>query len=168
MRVTRVILKLGMIFIIAKSGYDTFEYAKEYANPAEVKPVKPGIYDVVTYVVNHDTLPPLITDTLRWQDVIFEERGMGSIKTNDTIFRKRYGRGYFAFSADTNKQMLNLKKFQQDSQFILSMHYQMPDSNTILLRGKKQNDSLYVELKKSNRHFQLAEKQFHWLSEANR
>jgi uncharacterized membrane protein YphA (DoxX/SURF4 family) len=168
MRITRVILKLAMIFMIGKDFYDTWKYFKEYNLQAEIKPIKSGVYDVSKYIVNKDTLPALINDTLRWQDVIFEKGGMGSIKTNDTLFRRRYGRGYFVFTADTVKQTINFKKFQQDRSVILSMHYQIPDSNTIQLWGKNQNDSLYVELKKSNRHFQLEERQFHWLSEANR
>lgn len=39
--------------------------------------------------------------------------------------------------------------------------FNMPDSSTIHLWGLYHNDSLYVELKKLNRHFQLAEKQFY-------
>jgi hypothetical protein len=48
------------------------------------------------------------------------------------------------------------------------MRYEIPDSTTIKMWGKKRGDSLFVELKKSKRHFQLAEKQIHWISEANR
>jgi hypothetical protein len=45
---------------------------------------------------------------------------------------------------------------------------QMHFPTLIRLWGKIRNDSIYAELKRSNRHFQLAEKQFHWLSEYNR
>ena len=106
-------------------------------------------------------------DTIRWKDVIFENNQMGSITTKDTLFRKRYGRGYFIFSVDTLQPIINFKKTGQDEGFILSLHYQRPDSNTIQLWGKQRNDSIFIELKRSTRHFQLAEKQFHWLSEAN-
>jgi hypothetical protein len=118
--------------------------------------------------VNSDTLAPLITDSVRWQNVIFEKNGTGSIKTADTLFRRRYGRGYFVYKADTIKHTMEFKKLTADNIAIMTLNYQMPDSNTILLFGKKQNDTLFIQLKKSNRHFQLAEKQFHWLSEANR
>ena len=148
--------------------YDTWKGYKEELNAKGVKPVKPGVYNVTAFVVNNDTIPAFISDSVRWQNVIFEKGPFGSIQTSDTLFRRRYGRGYFTFTADTAKQTLNLKKFPQDSTFIASFNYEIPDSNTIFLRGKKQNDSLYIELKKSNRHFQLAERQFHWLSEANR
>ena len=56
----------------------------------------------------------------------------------------------------------------QDSIPRLSLRYQVIDSNTIQLWGRQKNDSLFIELKRYNRHFQLADKQFHWLSEANR
>ena len=167
-RITRVVLKLGMMFIIGKGFYDTLEWFKINAMQADIRPVKSGIYDVIKFAVNSDTLAPLISDSVRWQDVIFEKGGMGSIKTSDTLFRRRYGRGYFVYKTDTVKHTIEFKKFPNDNVAIVSMNYQMPDSNTILLNGKEQNDSLFVLLKKSNRHFQLAEKQFHWLSEANR
>jgi hypothetical protein len=109
---------------------------------------------------------------MRWQDVVFEKNGSGSIKTADTIFRQRYKRGYFRFETDTLEHVINFKKLQTDSAMysgiILSMRYDLPDTSTIRLWGKDKNDSLYVLLKRSDRHFQLAEKQFHWLSEYNR
>jgi len=87
---------------------------------------------------------------------------MGSIKTSDTSFRQRYNRGYFSYTVDTIKHEINFKKCETDSTLyngvILSMNYQLPDSNTIQLWAKQRNDSLYVLLKRSNRHFQLAEK----------
>lgn len=168
MRVTRIVLKLLVLFIILRGFYDNWKYFKENKMQAEIPPIKSGVYDVIRFAVNRATLAPLITDTLRWQDLIFEPGGMGSVKTSDTLFRRRYGRGYFFYKPDSIKHTLEFKKFPEDSIPIFSMNFLMPDSNTVRLWGKKQNDSLYVELKKSNRHFQLAERQFHWLSEANR
>ena len=168
MRITRIVLKLGIFFLIGKGIYDIHTIYRDVMDPKIVKPLYPGIYDVQTFVVNHDTLSPLITDTTRWQDMIFEKGGMASVKTNDTAFRRRYGRGYFNFTVDSSQKLLRLKKFSFDSTYFATLHYDLPDRNTIILSGKKLNDSLYVVLKKSDRHFQLAEKQFHWLSEANR
>ncbi len=87
----------------------------------------------------------------------------------NTTFRQLYKRGYFNFKTDTASHIINFKKGKQDRTMftgtILSLHYQIPDSNTIQLWGKRKNDSLYVLLKKSNQHFQLDEKQFHWLTD---
>lgn len=173
MRILRIGLKIVFfILIVASQFYDSWDRYKTIVNQPETKPIKSGIYDVAVYAVNKDTLLPLLTDSLRWQNVIFDGNGIGSIKTADTSFRQRYQRGYFAFSTDTIKQIINFTKWQTDSTMyngvILSMHYKLIDNNTIQLWGKEKNDSLYVLLKRSNRHFQLAEKQFHWLSEYNR
>lgn len=167
MRVTRVVLKVIVVAMIGWGVWSTWNYGRQ-EQVADGKPVKSGVYDVVTFAVNRDTLPPLTTDTLRWQDVIFEKGGMGSINARDTLFRQRYGRNYFFYKPDTLKHTMEWKKFPDDSLAIVSMAYRMPNENTMQLWGKKGPDSLYVELKRSNRHFQLAEKQFHWLSEANR
>jgi hypothetical protein len=51
---------------------------------------------------------------------------------------------------------------------MFAMRYEVPDTNTIRFWTKVRNDSLFVELTRTNRHFQLAERQFHWLSEYNR
>ena len=55
-----------------------------------------------------------------------------------------------------------------DSTYLFNMRYELPDSSTVRLWAAIRSDSLYVELVRSNRHFQLAERQFHWLSEYNR
>jgi hypothetical protein len=169
MRATRIILKI--VFIIVAVGltfYQSWNWYAETSHPQEIKPIKAGVYDVIVYAKNEDTIPPLITDTLRWQDIIFEKSGSGSIKTSDTLFRHLYNRAYFSYSTDTLQHTMNFKKFAGDSAFIMSMHYALPDTNTVQLWAKERDDSLYVELKRSPRHFQLAEKQFHWLSEYNR
>jgi len=168
MRVARIILKLAFVFILFKDCYGSWTRYLDYKKQTYKQPFTGGVYDVTKYVINTDTIPPLINDTVRWQNVIIDLNGTGSIQTSDTAFRRRYGRAYFGYTADTIAYSINFKKFPDDSTSILSMKYQLPDSNTIILKGKKQNDSLFVELKKINRHFQLAENQFHWLSEANR
>jgi len=167
MRISRIVIKLGIVFLLCKSFYDELQFYREYSTIKFHKDFKPGVYDVTQYVVNKDTLPPLLTDSIRWKDVIIENNSFGSINTADTLLRRRYGRGYFSFTVDTLQPIIHFKKTMQGND-LFSFRYQLPDSNTIQFWGKKQNDSLYIELKRSARHFQLAEKQFHWLSEANR
>ena len=107
-------------------------------------------------------------DSLRWKDVVFEPTTSGSILTSDTLFRQRYRRGYFSYKLDSLTHTITFRKNSFDTTALFTMHYTMPDTNHILLRGKVRNDSVKVALKRQNRHFQLAERQFHWLSEANR
>ncbi|MGE5107597.1 MAG: hypothetical protein ACM3H8_08635 [Sphingobacteriales bacterium] len=169
MRISRVFLKIAFIgLFVFLQGYNMYGFYKQRNKPMEVKLINPGVYNVNIFAINQDTLPPLLTDTLRWQDMIFEKDGQGSINTMDTSFRRRYRRAYFNYEPDTVKHIIGIKKFSGDSVNLIAFNYLLSDSNTIRLWGKLRSDSLYVELKRSKRHFQLAEKQFHWLSESNR
>ena len=145
----------------------TYQYYVSAHKPPKKQPVKNGVYEVAVFSVNNHPVPLAIDDSMRWHDVIFQD-GLGSIKTADSAFRQRYKRGYFYYSADSATHTLGFKKMTGDSLFIVNLHYDLPDSNTVRLWGLRRNDSLYVELKRTNRHFQLAEKQFHWLTEYNR
>jgi hypothetical protein len=165
MRVTRVVIKVAVVLLLCKETFAMVDMYKERMAVKTHKDFKPGVYDVTTFVINKDTVPALVTDTMRWKDFIIENNMGGSIATADTMFRRRYGRGYFNFDVDSLKPVINFKKAGAD---LFSLNYRLPDSNTIQLWGTKQHDSLFIELKRSSRHFQLAERQFHWLSEANR
>jgi hypothetical protein len=167
MRLTRIVLKT--LFILVSVGwvfYSSYGWYKEANVVSDPKPLKRGIYDIAVFAVNRDTLPPLLTDTLRWQDLIMDNAVMGTIKTSDTAFRRIYGRAYFRYAWDSKSQFIFFKNFAGDT--VARFHCKIPDSSTIILTGKRLSDSLYVVLKRSNRHFQLAERQFHWLSEYNR
>ena len=93
---------------------------------------------------------------------------MGSEGSTDTLFRQKYRRGYFSFKTDSLHKTIIFKKFAGDSLNIFEFNYEILDSTRLQLWGKKNKDNYYIKLKKSNRHFKLSEKQFHWISEANR
>jgi hypothetical protein len=134
-------------------------------------PFEPGVYEVRRYVVNRDTVPASNGDTLRWKDVIFDTRGAGSVNTTDQVFWQRYRRGYFRFKPDTLKHTAAVWKtsaIPSDSTFLFTMRYELPDTNVIRLHTMIRGDSIHAELVRVPRHFQLAERQFHWLSEYNR
>ena len=135
MHITRWILKIAFVAAIVLSYFESLHIYKE--QQANVKSIANGVYDVAVYAINKDTFPAIITDTMRWQDMIFESNGSGSIKTADTSFRQRYHRAYFAFAADTIKHTLRLKKFHDDSLPLMTFRYALPDSTTINLWGKK-------------------------------
>jgi hypothetical protein len=151
-----------------RSGWTRYQQANA---PANSGPFKVGVYDVRQYVVNHDTISGAKGDTLRWKEVIFDNSGAGSVNTSDQIFWQRYRRGYFRYKPDTSTHLVAVWKtstIPQDSTFLFTMRYELPDTNTIRLHTVIRGDSVHVELLRMARHFQLAERQFHWLSEYNR
>jgi hypothetical protein len=168
-RIARIGLKL-LFIAIAVGGviWESVEWKKQESTRMNNMPFEAGVYDVTHFVVNNDTVPALITDTLRWQNIIFDNARSGSISTSDTSFRKLYNRAYFSYKADTVKHTFNILKRFTDSVAVAALEYEIQDPNTIRFWGKRQYDSLSFVLTRSPRHFQLAEKQFHWLSESNR
>ncbi|MES1224355.1 MAG: hypothetical protein ABUT20_53160, partial [Bacteroidota bacterium] len=138
MKIGRIVLKTVFIGLaVGLQFYNTINYYKQ-SFPPEVKQAIPqGIYSVESFAVNKDTIPVSLTDSVRWQDVIFDKGSLGSIKTSDTAFRQRYKRAYFYYSIDSTKHTLDFKKFQGDSLLIASFAYELPDSNTIFLRGRQ-------------------------------
>jgi hypothetical protein len=169
MRISAWVFKYGFIgFFYLIFGPASYVWPGNHA-PKAPQAIRAGVYDVKIFAINRDTLPPLLTDSVRWKDVVFEDEG-GSVNTTDTIFWQRYRRGYFKYAIDSVKKQIKFSRqnWTWKTWELFDMNYEMPDSNTIRLWGKIRNDSIYAELKRSNRHFQLAEKQFHWLSEYNR
>ncbi|WP_428660508.1 hypothetical protein [Runella sp.] len=166
MRIGRIILKTAFIILFAVMPfYSTYQGSiSNEVVPPEKKPITTGVFDVVSF----ETTGRMNTDTLRWKDMVFETYNGGSIHTADTLFRQRYNRAYFAYVTDSLRQNISFRKRSGDSLSLFTLHYSMPDTNNLLLKGKIKNDSLRVVLKRRRGHFQLAERQFHWLSEDNR
>lgn len=168
-RIARIGAKaLFIILFMILPFYNTWNRYKMVSSQTDVKPIKSGVYDITTFVRNRDTIPLLARDTLLWKDMIFDKGGMGSVNSTDTLFRQRYRRGYFYYQPDTLTKTIAIKYTPADTTALFTMQYEMPSPETMHLWTVIRGDSLYLELVKSNRHFQLAEKQFHWLSEANR
>jgi len=163
MRTGEVVLKCVFILLFAVVPiYQLYQNTSGSNNTASsAKKLTTGFFAVDQFQGN-------VADSLRWKDVVFEESNSGSIQTTDTLFRQRYRRGYFSYTVDSLNHTLAFKRFSSDTIPMFTMRYVMPDTNTIQLHGKIRNDSVMVALKRQKRHFQLTERQFHWLSEANR
>jgi hypothetical protein len=169
MGVTRVVVKI--IFLIITLGITTYETQSAYKrvhSAAAVKPILPGLYNVKDFKLGSDSVGFTPENDIRWRDVVFDLGGGGSVNSADSMFRQRYHRGYFFYSVDTLKCIIHFKKTPTDSVGYLSLAYEIPNDHAIRLRGNYRQKSLYVELEKSNHKFQLAERQFNWLSERPR
>lgn len=133
----------------------------------EFKPIKAGVYSIENFIRDKDTIT-ITNDEMLWKDFIFDKGGRGSISTSDTLFRQQYGRGYFVYQPDTIAEIINFKRNDGDTANIFVMKYKIVNDSTIELWGELRTDSVYFRLQRTERHFQLTEKQFHWISESNR
>jgi hypothetical protein len=168
-RIARIVFKVGfVIYFVAMPFKQSWSRYKEEANKGELKPIKVGVYTVKTVTKNNDTLPLSNDDEMIWKDFIFDRGGMGSVNTLDTLFFTRYRRGYFTYQPDSLTETISFKKYATDTTNLFEMKYKIIDDTTLELWGKVKTDSLRFKLQRSNRHFQLADRQFHWISESNR
>ncbi len=118
-----------------------------------------GAYSVSKFIKNGIESPE--SDTLRWEKMFIDRRGAYDMiyvsnvmnlrqriffEKNDTLHTVS-----FELPPDTNKYVLN---------------YFQPDSNLLKIKGKLQNDSVEIELKKmKKKEFLLTTRGFHWINE---
>jgi uncharacterized membrane protein YphA (DoxX/SURF4 family) len=169
MRIARWVLKLYFIYIvIALCFFKDAKWYRDLHKPAVAGPIHSGAYTVRVFAINNDTIPPSFLDSTRWKDIVFEGRlAYGSVSSPDTSFGRKYGygRGFFHYETDSVAHLLTITSRHHP---ILECRYELPDSNTVVLRGRLHQDSVYMVLQRSNHEFQLSEWQFHWISESNR
>lgn len=168
-RVARLVLKVAYIGYFALWP-TRFSMMTPAGATSAARPLAAGVYDVTRFVLGRDTLAPSGADTVRWRDLIIDAPGQGSVGARDSLFRVRYGRGYFRFATDSAAQVMTLwhTTVTNDSIPMFTARYVLRDSTGASLHALVRGESLHVELARTNRHFQLAERQFHWLSEYNR
>ena len=163
----KVFIVYQSVIVATQNGWTRFQSTRAQANTG---PFATGVYDVRHFVINGDTIPATANDSRRWKDVIIDNSSAGSVGSADSVFWQRYGRGYFRYRTDTSgiTTVWKTSTIPRDSTFGFTMRHELPDTNVIRLAAFILGDSINVELVRTNRHFQLAERQFHWISEYNR
>jgi hypothetical protein len=169
MRASRVLLKsLFILLAVGNVLWDSFEHKKEKDKEQSNMVFAPGLYNVSEFIMNRDTLSGTNGDSLRWRDFAFDSNHGGSVSSEDTCFYTYYHRGYFQYKIDTLERFIRIFKTRRDNIPFALFHYQIADDGSILFRGKRNNDSINFTLRRNLHHYQLPERQFHWLSEENR
>lgn len=139
-----------------------------------------GFYRVTEFKVNSKSVPYSPLDSLRWQDVTFEnwstisytvfntfnihgEAGRGKqFKDVDRTYESAGtggGRRHYYYEADTLKQTLTL--FNKNKKYVnerLHLRYERPSATRFILSGTDQyNNSIYVVLDKQDKKYPLYE-----------
>ncbi len=167
-RVGRIVLKTAFIILVV--GWNIYDCINWYGemHKQETSVIPQGIYNIKSFKKNNQIVAINATDTLAWKDFIFDKGKQGSIKTADTTFWNKYGRAYFIYETDEAKKMIHFKEGMSDSIPLFGMKYKFINKNTLQLEGVFKKDTLFYELVRNDKKFPLAERQFHWISEANR
>lgn len=149
----KTILIGGLLVLHIWQGVDSLQYLES------PKSALYGPFQVKQFQRNKVDIP--LTDTLRWERVFVDRRGSTDMIaiTNQHGLQQRIG-----FERDEKKKRIVLNDWlKNDKKHLFT--YTQPDSNTLILKGKWNNDSLYLELHKMHKKFLLTSRGFHWVSE---
>jgi uncharacterized membrane protein YphA (DoxX/SURF4 family) len=142
-----------------------------------------GIWSVDTFTVDGQTRPPLLTDNLRWQRVIFDS----DVRVSPMVATIQGMNGQlssYAAIVDSHNSTLSLKSPPDsiaelyDAHNILSLkssrgqdgnaelNYNRPQPDAMILEGVINGHRLDVTLKKEERQFLLKTHWFQWINDS--
>lgn len=158
LRITLLCFKILVIGSFVLTGYNAADALTKYGDEAP-KPPLYGIYDVTAFVKNTDTLPPLKTDSVRWDKIVVNYAGAVTVRLiNDSTKQ-------FAFEPDTIQKKIMMYSWG-DTLHKTSFAYTMPQKDILEMRGIWKDDSLYISLKKFDLNkFILVNRGFNWINE---
>ena len=157
----RIILAVFQVILIAFIVISQIEGSlagrKSYGPDREKSPLF-GVYNVKTYITNQDTLPPLTTDTTRWQKVLIDYPGFLTIIRMDGKFQR------YQSKLDTIEHTYIWHTYQ-DTANKYEIFYERKE-NDLMLRGVLAGDTIQVELENYPlEKFGLLNRGFHWVNE---
>ncbi|MBO9151271.1 hypothetical protein ACFOTA_03570 [Chitinophaga sp. GCM10012297] len=158
LRITAGVVKFLFIGLVLYSQVaNSMSGAKRYGAAASRPPLY-GIYNTELLVRNHDTIPPLMTDTTRWRQVIIQFANYAQVKLmNDSLKA-------LAFDIDTTAKTATVFTPGDTSRKNV-MRYTL-DSTYLTLDGVLNNDTVTYRLKKfDHRTFRLVSRGFRWVNE---
>ena len=143
LKTARIILKPLLIIYVLFFYIDmVLEGQKKYGRDIP-KPPLYGIYNVITFVRVKDTLPPLTTDSIRWNKMIVNRQDWQGVEIklmNDKPENYNY-------KPDTLKKSIILV-LQTDTIIRYVFNYQLPEKDILVLQGKWKGDSVYIRMRK--------------------
>ena len=130
---------------------------KQYGSK-RVKSALYGVYNVDHFIMDGDSLPPLLTDQVRWKRILFDYPSYFSVVMMDDKV-KRYNS-----DIDTLAQTIKFSEMR-DTTNKYEFSYTLSEKD-LQLEGVFKGDSLIVELEHYDiKNFALLNRGFHWVNE---
>lgn len=145
----------GYIIIMQVSNSNSSR--KQYGEKRE-KSALYGVYNVENFVLNNDTLPPLLTDTSRWKRILFDYPNFTSIMLMDDKVTR------YDSEIDTLAQSIIFSP-RGDTINQYEFKYTL-DEQDMQLSGVLKDDTLKIDLNYYDiKRFGLFSRGFHWINE---
>lgn len=156
-RKIRITVKSIFILLLFQSAYTHYQGLSDRLDHSDTTPLY-GSYRVETFVNHGDTLPPLTTDSIRWEKILLS-RNYSDVYTMTKI-RYRY-----LTEMDTLSKTIEFKSFKLDSIPATTLKYR-DSAQFLYLSGRWRNSPISVRLiKKDMKSYQLINRGFHWINE---
>lgn len=148
-----------LVFYMFQSQIDRGLTSRKQYGVLREKSALYGLYDVMDFVQNGDTLPPLLTDDFRWQRVIFDDPSRSIVIHMDDRLK------YYSGGIDTVDQtvMFSIGRDSLKKDYLFN-YEKLEDGLT--LNGVLEQDTLNMRLKTYDlSNFYLTNRSFHWVNE---
>jgi hypothetical protein len=155
-----ILLAAGLLYSGIASG---LEAQKEYGwnSNSKVIPLY-GVYNTTYFIRNHDTVPPIETDSLRWKQLVID----GGNWKQSGIIQFSSGKKLFCnIKADTIKKLISIQP-QIDTSENYTLHYSIRKDSCMVLNGIWKTDSIEVLMNKYDlNNYLLHREKFTWITE---
>ncbi|RNC86743.1 MAG: hypothetical protein ED556_04805 [Winogradskyella sp.] len=158
--IAATVLKFAFIgyafYTYTSSNYEYWE--QRYKQPA---PHLYGVYDTENFIINSDTIAPLLTDNTRWKKLIIDKGYFSKYM----IIRGMNDRpSWYEYELDSVQKTLKMTSVR-DSLDILDLTYTRNDS-LMAFKGLWKNDTIEINLKKYDlTKIRLTNRGFNWINE---
>ena len=154
-----LVVQVLLVFYMFQSQIDRgLTNRKQYGELRQKSPLF-GLYDVLDYVQNGDTIPPLLTDDQRWQRVIFDDPSRAIAIYMDDRLR------YYTSAIDTVDRTVTFSIGRDSLKVDYPFKYEKLEDG-LRLSGILEQDTLNMRLKTYDMsNFYLINRDFHWVNE---
>lgn len=136
----------------------SYQQLKTFTSSGIVSPALHGAWNVDEFDVDGRPLPPLLTDTLRWQKVIFDFRGVLAFQQmNGNIMR-------LSAKIDADKRAIEMTK-RNDAKWKANLTYALPTADTMTMDGEIDGQKVLIKLHHLDGKYFLNTRGFHWINE---
>jgi uncharacterized membrane protein YphA (DoxX/SURF4 family) len=146
------------LYLIGYSFYGCYQRSKVYGDSAP-KPPLYGIWSVEEFSVDGQARPPLLTDTTRWQRVIFQSPGSLSIQPMSGPNAR------FTLDLDMENRKLSIAK-RDDPDWKAELFFEELGPGLMALEGELDGRKTYAKLARFDEsNFLLKSRGFNWIQE---
>ncbi|MHA3789092.1 hypothetical protein ACX0HA_12830 [Flavobacterium hauense] len=159
------VLIIKCLALLGGFGFMLFTNLQSYSLYGDSAPKPPmyGIYEIEEFILNKDTIAPMINDTIRWRYLVIEKDDKANIFTMQSAHYDDLQ--FFIPRADTLKKELLLLNYQDSTQ-VAKLRYHKTDGKHYTFNGVFKGDTINLRtIRKDENDFPLMSNKFKWINE---